>query len=364
MKRIVKTVTRSILEMVSQGWEPYSRLMLAGDDAGWVLDWEMREVRRIARHLGIRLASSRWRNRAAQQSIFFASQFFLLNDGWLNMSHRVGFSYFHGLPGSGEPLFDRVYEALCEHHRSITRIQASHKQMRDLILQSGIDPEKVHLIPIGINLDFFPMRGFDEKRHVREELGIPHSAFVIGSFQKDGVGWGAGDQPKLIKGPDVFLSTIKALKASIPELYILLSGPARGYVKQGLEEMRVPYQHLYLEAYPKIGKLYKALDLYLVSSRQEGGPKAVLESMASGVPIISTRVGQAADLIAHGQNGWLADIEDVSALVHWSEVVYGLGDSDLAPILAKGHSTGEANSYTSQIPLWAAFMKGFVLCRP
>jgi glycosyltransferase involved in cell wall biosynthesis len=128
--------------------------------------------------------------------------------------------------------------------------------------------------------------------------------------------------------------------------------------------MSVPYRHIYLDAYPNIGKLYRALDLYLVSSRQEGGPKAILESMASGIPIISTRVGQASDLIIHGQNGWLADIEDVSALVHWSEFVHALGDSDLTPILAKGHTTAEANSYTSQIPLWAAFMKGFVACRP
>ena len=142
----------------------------------------------------------------------------------------------------------------------------------------------------------------------------------------------------------------------------MLSGPARGYVKQGLDEINVPYHHIYLKAYPNIGKLYQALDLYLVTSRQEGGPKAILESMASGIPIISTRVGQASDLINHEQNGWLADIEDVRALVHWCEVVYSLGDSDIASVLAQGHTTAEANSYTSQIPLWAAFMKGFVAC--
>jgi len=36
--------------------------------------------------------------------------------------------------------------------------------------------------------------------------------------------------------------------------------------------------------------------MYLVTSREEGGPKALLESMASGIPVVSTRVGMADDL--------------------------------------------------------------------
>ena len=109
---------------------------------------------------------------------------------------------------------------------------------------------------------------------------------VIGSFQKDGKGWGEGNEPKLIKGPDV-----------------LLTGPARGYVKTGLESLKIPCKHLYLQDYREIGKYYQALDAYLVTSREEGGPKGVLESMASGIPLISTRVGQAQDLVKQGING-------------------------------------------------------------
>ena len=45
-----------------------------------------------------------------------------------------------------------------------------------------------------------------------------------------GVGWGDGLEPKLIKGPDVLLQTVALLRQRIPELFVLLSGPARGYV--------------------------------------------------------------------------------------------------------------------------------------
>lgn len=352
----------SALYLTSEGWKPYSHLILDSDNAGWVLDWEMREVGKIAQRLGVRLASPRWRNVWVPLSIFFTNQFFLLNDDWLQMRHRIGFAYFHGLPGTGEESFDQVYDALKKHHARIARIQVSHTQMKTVVLQTGIEPSKVFQIPIAVNLDFFPLRDGKSKVDARKQLGIPQSTFVIGSFQKDGVGWGDGNKPKLIKGPDVFLATIKKLKAHIPELYVLLSGPARGYIKAGLEALQVPYQHSYLDDYSVIGRMYQALDLYLVTSRQEGGPKAILESMASGVPLISTRVGQATDLIHHEKNGWLAEIDDVEALAHWVLRVYSLDERTLAPILSQGRMTAEANSYDAQVPLWAEFMKGFVTC--
>jgi glycosyltransferase involved in cell wall biosynthesis len=143
----------------------------------------------------------------------------------------------------------------------------------------------------------------------------------------------------------------------------LLSGPARGFVKKGLEEAKIPYTHVYLNSYPDVAKLFQALDLYIVASRQEGGPKAILESMASGVPLVTTRVGQAMDLVKHGVNAFMADVEDVEALTAYALKVHRSSENDLLPMLKSGRKTAEANSYTSQIPLWAKFMDGFVSLR-
>lgn len=51
-----------------------------------------------------------------------------------------------------------------------------------------------------------------------------------------------------------------------------------------------------------------------MTSREEGGPQAVLEALASGVPLVSTRVGLAPDVITDGVNGLLAQVEDVETL--------------------------------------------------
>ena len=182
---------------------------------------------------------------------------------------------------------------------------------------------------------------------------------MIGSFQKDGAGFKEGEIPKLIKGPDIFLSAIARLKEDIDELFVLLTGPARGYVKAGLTRLGVPYKHVRLNDYSEIGKCYHALDQYLITSREEGGPRAVLEAMASGIPLVTTRVGQAIDLVHHGINGWMVRVEDIEGLVHYSKHVLER-PTGINNILRNARETSVSNCYDAQIPLWEDFMDGFV----
>jgi len=361
MKSLAQNIGKYMVRAASWNWKPYSHLILYGDNAGWVLDWEMRELKNICVALGVPVIKPLWKHARQPQSIFYSNQFFLQNEDWLGLlPRRIGLAYFHGLPDTGDHGFDRVYAALKKHHENLTRIQVSHTEMRNVILQTGIAPSKVFQIPIGINISLFPFRDAGMKQNARVELGVPQAAFVIGSFQKDGVGWDDGMEPKKEKGPDVFIETMKRLKKDIPELFVLLSGPARGYVKKGLEESGIPYLHFYLQSYPEIAKLFQALDLYVVASRQEGGPKAILESMSSGVPLVTTQVGQAMDLVKHGENAFMAAVEDVDALASYALQVYRSSQADLQSMLFAGRKTAESNSYESQIPLWAEFMKGFV----
>ena len=88
-------------------------------------------------------------------------------------------------------------------------------------------------------------------------------------FQKDGEGWGRGLKPKLIKGPDIFIETIKKLKNKIDKLYILLSGPSRGYIQNELVKINIRY--INFKDYYKTPLLYYLIDLYFIPAREEGG---------------------------------------------------------------------------------------------
>jgi glycosyltransferase involved in cell wall biosynthesis len=346
------------LARCSRHWPPYSRLLVARDYAGWTLDVEAQAVMQICRRLRIPVESGAWMSACRQQAVFHADQFVLLNPpDWC--SHRVAIAYYHGFPGMGIPEFDRVYENLSKLHGRISRIQVSHAAMRNVVLGSGIDPDKVQVIPIGFHREWFRPPTSQQRKRVRARLGFPPHARVVGSFQKDGVGWGEGFEPKLIKGPDVFVEAMKQLHARVPELHVLLTGPSRGYVMRGLAAAGIPYHHVMLRNYRQTANMYHALDAYVVSSRQEGGPKAVLESMATNVPLISTRVGQASDLVCHGENGCLVDVDDVEGIVHWTERV--LTDKSFCYILQMGGArTAAANCYEAQSSQWKIFMRNLL----
>jgi glycosyltransferase involved in cell wall biosynthesis len=349
-----------VAPLVTRRWAPGSRLFLVGERTGWVIDEELAALERIGRSLGARVADRRLLTRSRGQAAFWGSHFSLLREPWRPPPHRLGAAYFHGRPGTpGMPEFDEPYRVLAAHHHEIARLQVSHSEMEELVLETGIDADKVFLIPIGIELAHFRPPTSEERRRSRNELGLPESAFVVGSFQKDGVGWGEGDEPKLVKGPDVLVDVLELVRREVPELHVLVSGPARGYVRRRLAAAGIPFVYRQLRRYEDVGSLYHALDAYLVSSRQEGGPKAVLEAMASGVPLVTTRVGQAMDLAQHGRNAYMVESEDIEGLSEWLLHV-AAGPEELPSMRAEGVATAAANGYEAQRPLWRGFMEGFV----
>jgi glycosyltransferase involved in cell wall biosynthesis len=327
----------------------FSKLYVVGDRLGWSIDDDRARLAATARRLGYGVGSNRLLRLARHQSVFQHNHFNALREHWLESSHRLGLSYFHGRPGTeGYPEFDRAYELLRRHAARIDRIQVTHDEMRELVVGAGVPEERVFKIPIGIDLEHFALRP------PRRESG-----FVIGSFVKDGVGMDDGLEPKLLKGPDTFVAVVAQLRERIPELSVLLTGPARGYVRAELERLAVPHEHRFARSRAELGVAYGDVDVCLVTSRQEGGPKAALEAMASGIPLVSTRVGQAAELVVDGENGLLADVDDVDALA--AAVVRVNADPSLrARLRDAGRATAEEHAEERLDARWGQLLEGFV----
>jgi glycosyltransferase involved in cell wall biosynthesis len=240
--------------------------------------------------------------RHTNRVVHFGSQYMWL--AWrshMPVGNRYITSFFHGKPEDG-PEVARHIDQFVASTSSLDIVVTGASLVARRLSDWGVPTSKIRLIPIGVDTNQFIPPTEEQKQDVRKRFGIQPNEIVIGSFQKDGVGWGDGMEPKLIKGPDRFVDVVSQFAKDFP-VKVFLTGPARGYVKNALEELGINYIHQYPDSHAGLAECYWALDMYFMTSREEGGPMGLTESMASGVPVISTAVGMAPDLLV----GNLAD---------------------------------------------------------
>ena len=134
------------------------------------------------------------------------------------------------------------------------------------------------------------------RKESKKKYNLPEDKFVVGSFQRDTEGFDL-KSPKLEKGPDRFCNYVEKLKNDGISVHVLLNGWRRQYVMNRLSELEIPFSYYELPEMSDICSMYCACDLYVVGSRYEGGPQAVLEAAATNTPIVSTDVGMASSVL-------------------------------------------------------------------
>ena len=130
----------------------------------------------------------------------------------------------------------------------------------------------------------------ENKDELRIKYNIPNNKIIIGSFQKDTEGKNKCMKPKLSKGVDILVNILNDFN-NYKDIFVVLTGRRRNYIINKLNENEIPYCYFEMISYKELNELYNCLDLYIVSSRIEGGPRSIMESALCKVPIISTNVG-------------------------------------------------------------------------
>jgi glycosyltransferase involved in cell wall biosynthesis len=169
----------------------------------------------------------------------------------------------------------------------------SQKVLQEL---QKLTPKPITYIPFWVNQDIW--YEIENKEKLKLKYNIPVNSFVIGSFQRDTEGKDL-KSPKLIKGPDRFVEIAKYYKSLHPNLIILLSGKRRQYIINELNKENISFLYYEMASFEELNEFYNILDLYIVSSRIEGGPQAIVESGITKTPIISTDVGFASDILSN-----------------------------------------------------------------
>jgi N-acetyl-alpha-D-glucosaminyl L-malate synthase BshA len=114
--------------------------------------------------------------------------------------------------------------------------------------------------------------------------------------------------------PDV-IEVFRRILAKLPSRLLLIGdGPEAARAQEMVEQYKLERQVLFLGQQEYVENLLCLGDLLLLPSEQEGFGLAALEAMASGVPVIATRIGGLPEVVIPGESGFLFNVGDVEGM--------------------------------------------------
>jgi glycosyltransferase involved in cell wall biosynthesis len=112
------------------------------------------------------------------------------------------------------------------------------------------------------------------------------------------------------------LRAFAVVAAEVPgaELQIAGDGPLRGRLVELAKKLDLAQRVSFLGALPHTAQFLSQLDVFVLSSLNEGLPLVLLEAMAAGLPVVATRAGGVEEAARDGQNAYLAATGDANDL--------------------------------------------------
>jgi glycosyltransferase involved in cell wall biosynthesis len=193
---------------------------------------------------------------------------------------------------------------------SLARVAVNHHEC---------DPSRLHVIENGIDIHRFQL-DLEARHRVRAELGIPEQAWVVGT-----VGRLAPE-----KNQALLIDAMAPMLDPRRHLVIVGDGPERAALEERAAATLRPELVHFAGARDKVEEMLSAFDLFALTSSSEGLPLVLLEAMAEGLPVISTRVGGVPDLVEDGRTGFLVPQGDAIALTRQLAWLSGRPESVLA----------------------------------
>ena len=210
---------------------------------------------------------------------------------------------FKGYFGPGRTaFFRRVERALAR--RSDVLVAVSPEVRDELVAQRIAPQQKFAVIRLGIPL---AERLGDATADLdyRRLYGIPASAFVVG--------W-VGRMTE-VKDADAVLEIVKATRERGLDAVLVMvgDGPDRDGLEQLAHELGIARSTYFVGYQPEVAGYYRLFDAFLLPSLNEGTPVSAIEALASGTPVVATRVGGVPDVVRDGSDGFLVEPGDVEA---------------------------------------------------
>ena len=196
--------------------------------------------------------------------------------------------------------------------------------LRAIFLESNFPPEKTYRIYNGVNLTRFAA---SEAAGIRKELGLPQNVKLVGTIAN----------LRHSKGYEYFVESCRIVADTVPDAYFVAVGETEeillSRLKDQIRELRLEQQFFFLGFRPNIPQLLKDLDVFVLSSTDEGLSIATIEAMAASRPVVVTRSGGPQEIVRDTETGFLVPPRDPSELA--SRIIQILQDPAMAERLGR-----------------------------
>ncbi len=224
--------------------------------------------------------------------------------------------------------------------RLFTGILAISDHLGNEFKVSGFREDKVFVLVNPVDLSIFsPVCSEEKKKEIRSRFSLPEDSIIlsfVGSIIKR-------------KGVDILIDAIITITDVFPNLFLLIIGPQKISENPSIDEsfvnelknkllINAKCHHVKFLGLVQDNQLlsdyYKASDIFLFPSRNEGLGNVVLEAMASGLPVIVSDLPVLQSIIFHEENGLIVPQDDsraltkaISKLVNNDEIRKSIGQS-------------------------------------
>ena len=208
----------------------------------------------------------------------------------------------HGKVGNVSPWQEKLHLLVIGKFASI--IVAVSTEVRDRLTLAGIASQRIIMIPNGIRIS---ITSRTEGTKLRKSLGLRRSQIVLISVGR------------LVyqKAHSVLVNAMQVIVAQQQQvvLYIAGEGPLRHDLEQQIETLGLGNQIYLLGNRSDVAALLSISDIFVLPSRWEGLPMALLEAMGTGMPVVATQVEGVNEVLKQNIHGFLVPPEDSDALV-------------------------------------------------
>jgi len=178
----------------------------------------------------------------------------------------------------------------------IDRVVAVSRAVEDVLINSGVPPQKVKVIHNSVSIQKFNPALID--RHgIREELGLKREHILVGTVGRIHRG----------KGVYELLSALDMLVGKYPMLKLMYvgEGPEMSGLQVQARKSILDGKIIFAGIRKDMERMYAAMDIFALPSYNEGLPTVLVEAMAMGKPVIGTTVGGIPEIIEKDVNGIL-----------------------------------------------------------